>query len=186
MTDKRWETQLPYQEPDRNFDKVLEGACHCGRVKYWLSKDKPLASKYCHCGDCKVIHGAPFQWAAIFQKSDVAFQKGAESLRFYNSGLQSPEHKLPCKVSCSHCGTLIMDEGRNMVLLFPTLLSFQNEAQKKNFAVQYVISWDFGLNTTSNIACMCHLFYPQRVVDLPDGKPKWAGLDNKSELVDEV
>lgn len=79
-----------------------------------------------------------------------------------------------------------MDEGRNMVLLFPTLLSFQNEAQKKNFAVQYVISWDFGVDTMSNIACMCHLFYPQRVVDLPDGKPKWAGIDKKSELVDEV
>ncbi|KAM0256573.1 hypothetical protein ACHAQJ_004860 [Trichoderma viride] len=61
-----------------------------------------------------------------------------------------------------------MDEGRNMVLLFPTLLSFQNENQKKNFEIQ------------------CHIFYSQRVVDLPDGKPKWTGLDNKSELVDEI
>lgn len=54
-----------------------------------------------------------------------------------------------------------------MVLLFPTLLSFENEAQRKSFDVQ------------------CHLFYPQRVVDLPDGKPKWSGLDDKSELLDE-
>lgn len=57
MADKNWKTQPPYQEPDQNFNKALEGACHCGRVKYWLSQDKPLASKYCHCGDCKVIHG---------------------------------------------------------------------------------------------------------------------------------
>lgn len=27
-----------------------------------------------------------------------------------------------------------MDEGRNMILLFPTLIDFKNEADKKNFA----------------------------------------------------
>lgn len=31
----------------------------------------------------------------------------------------------------------------------------------------------------------CHIFYPQRVVDIPDGKPKWTGLDKKSELMDD-
>lgn len=82
--------------------------------------------------------GAPFQWAAIFHKSDMAFENGIENLRFYNSGSKSLEHELPCKVSCSQCGTLIMDEGRNMALLFPTLLLFQNETQKKKFEVQYV------------------------------------------------
>ncbi|KAH8122609.1 hypothetical protein ACSS6W_004369 [Trichoderma asperelloides] len=168
MSDQNWKTKPPYQKPDQSFNKVLQGACHCGQVKYWLSKDGPLASKYCHCNDCKVIHGAPFQWAAIFHKSDMAFENGMENLRFYNSGSKSLEHELPCKVSCSQCGTLIMDEGRNMALLFPTLLLFQNEGQKKKFEVQ------------------CHIFYPQRVIDLPDGKPKWAGLDGKSKLVGEI
>ena len=28
------------------------------------------------------------------------------------------------------------------------------------------------------------MFYPQRVVDVNDGKPKWTGLDEKSELMD--
>lgn len=32
----------------------------------------------------------------------------------------------------------------------------------------------------------CHIFYSQRVVDLPDGKPKWVGLDNGSELMKDV
>lgn len=32
----------------------------------------------------------------------------------------------------------------------------------------------------------CHIFYSQRVVDIPDGKPKWSKLDGKSELVDDV
>ncbi|KND89954.1 hypothetical protein TOPH_05365 [Tolypocladium ophioglossoides CBS 100239] len=173
MPGETWQTDPPYQQPDRPsveraaFRRKLRGACHCGRIVYWLSKDEPLASKYCHCNDCKVLHGAPFQWAAIFHKSDMAFQHGAAGLRFYNSATERAEHDLPCKVSCSHCGTLVMDEGRNMVLLFPTLLSLEDEKQRRNFEAQ------------------CHIFYPQRVVDIPDGKPKWAGLDTKSSLVGE-
>lgn len=116
----------------------------------------------------------------------MAFENGAENLRFYNSGSQSLEHGLPCKVSCSQCGTLIMDEGRNMALLFPTLLKFQNEAQKKNFEVQYVAPGIGFEDYISDSICRCHIFYPQRVVDLPDGKPKWAGLDGKSDLVPET
>lgn len=63
ISHQAWEAQPPYQQPDspsqqaRQFDKEMQGACHCGRIKFWLSKDKPLASKYCHCDDCKTIHG---------------------------------------------------------------------------------------------------------------------------------
>lgn len=28
-----------------------------------------------------------------------------------------------------------------------------------------------------------HMFYEKRVVDIPDGKPKWAGMSKKSELI---
>lgn len=79
-----------------------------------------------------------------------------------------------------------MDEGRNMVLLFPTLLSFQDKIQRQNFEVQYVAP-DIGFKDhVSDSTSRCHIFYPHRVVDIRDGKPKWAGLDHKSDLVEEV
>jgi hypothetical protein len=54
-----------------------------------------------------------------------------------------------------------MDEGRNMILLFPTLLEDINTKRgREAFKPQ------------------CHMFYPQRVVDLKDGVDKWSGLDN--------
>lgn len=46
----------PYQHVE-GFEKKLEGSCHCGRVKYWLKRDKPLDAKYCHCRGCQVLHG---------------------------------------------------------------------------------------------------------------------------------
>lgn len=61
-----------------------------------------------------------------------------------------------------------MDEGRNMILLFPTLIE--------------------GINTPEGreaFKAQCHMFYPQRVVDIKDGLPKFKGLSDESPLVDE-
>lgn len=61
-----------------------------------------------------------------------------------------------------------MDEGRNMILLFPTLIE--------------------GINTPEGrkaFETSCHMFYGQRVVDIKDGKPKWTRLSDQSDLMDE-
>lgn len=62
-----------------------------------------------------------------------------------------------------------MDEGRNMILLFPTLIE--------------------GINTPEGrkaFEAKCHMFYPQRVVDFrDDGIPKFAGMEGKSDLLDD-
>jgi len=50
-------------------------------------------------------------------------------------------------------------------LLFPTLIDFKNDADKKNFEPT------------------CHMFYPRRVLDINDGKPKWTGINDDSELI---
>ncbi|KAI1853178.1 hypothetical protein JX265_011459 [Neoarthrinium moseri] len=130
-TDQSWTQSPPYQPADGgdSFDKKHEGRC------------------------------APFQWAAIFHKEDMMFENGTKGLVFYNSADNTLEHDLPCKVSCAHCRTPIMDEGRRMVLLFPTLIKFNNQPQRDAFYPH------------------CHIFYSQRVVDIPDGTPKWDGLD---------
>ncbi|KAI1400821.1 Mss4-like protein [Hypoxylon fuscum] len=167
---EEWKTQPPYRSPRGNerFEKKWTAHCHCGRVTYWLSRDKPLAVKFCHCVDCQAIHGAPMQWAAIFHKEDLHFARGAEGLAFYHAPDRSTAHKLPCKVSCAYCHSPLMDEGRNMVLMFPGIIEFADAERKKLFDPQ------------------CHIFYSQRVVDFQDGKPKWSKLDGKSELMKEV
>lgn len=155
-----WAQKPPYRAPPEDFQPKLLGRCHCGQVKYLLRRDAPLASKFCHCDDCKSIHGlppnppqislesltklplgAPFQWAAIFHKTDMAFYHlDPTDLQFYNSmgegNGEEVKPPLPCKVRCSKCGTLLLDEGRNMVLLFPTTLRFPSEEARRKFDVQ--------------------------------------------------
>ncbi|KHN94017.1 Mss4-like protein [Metarhizium album ARSEF 1941] len=153
-----WRLKPPYKPPGggSQFQRAIRGSCHCKKVVYWIGSHRPLASKFCHCPDCQVMHGkasagrvllpgtdvsirekpgAPFQWAAIFQKSDVAFETGAEYLKFYHSATKETRHKLPCKVGCVFCGSHIMDEGRNTALVFPPLLSL-TAVQRQNFEVQ--------------------------------------------------
>ncbi|KAI0096009.1 Mss4-like protein [Nemania sp. FL0031] len=166
-----WQNRPPYRtttDTNASFQRRYKAHCHCGRVKYWLSRERPLAAKFCHCVDCQALHGAPFQWAAIFHKEDLHFENGARDLAFYHAPTRNASYELPVKVSCAYCHSPIMDEGRRMALMFPGIIQFENAEDKKLFDPQ------------------CHIFYSQRVVDLPDGKPKWAGLDNASELMEDV
>lgn len=57
-----WRDQPPYRTEGSNehATKHHEAQCNCGRIKYWLSREKPLASKYCHCTDCQSLHGNCF------------------------------------------------------------------------------------------------------------------------------
>ena len=157
MSHDDWKLQAPYKvhENDPNFRVRYEGSCHCGRVKFQLSREKPLASKFCHCSTCQKLHGksyivtrsfrpdvliiehctgAPFQWAAIFHKDDINFTHGHHDLGWYDSAEKTTKHKLPCKVGCAYCRSPIMDEGRNMILLFPTLINFKGNKDIDNFA----------------------------------------------------
>lgn len=130
-----WKQRAPYRvhEPNEHFDTKYEANCHCGRVKYQLSRREPLDSKLCHCTTCQTQHAAPFQWAAIFHKTDINFTNGHHELEWYDPTEKSIEHKLPCKVRCAYCHSPIMDEGRNMILLFPSLIHLKTDEDKAYF-----------------------------------------------------
>ncbi|MCJ1330763.1 hypothetical protein MMC10_007450 [Thelotrema lepadinum] len=149
---QEWKHNAPYRmhESNEHFDAVFDAECHCGRVQYSLSREVPLARS------C-------FQWAAILHKTDINFKHGHHDLVWYDPTEKTTRHKLPCKVSCAYCRTPIMDEGRNMILLFPTLIKFGSKEKRDKWAPT------------------CHMFYGQRVVDVKDGKPKYKGLDSEKE-----
>jgi hypothetical protein len=148
---------------DANFIVKYRASCYCKAVQIEVCAD-PVDAKICHCFTCQSLHGAPMQWAAIFHKHDVRITKGTDCLKYYNSEQSINDRILPCKVSCSLCGTPIADEGRRMWLAFPTL-------------------FDFGFPPKVPKAFMptCHIFYGSRVIDINDDLPKWSGHKNNSE-----
>lgn len=150
---------------DAGFIVKYRAACFCKAVRIEVSAD-PVDAKICHCRTCQSLHGAPMQWAAIFNKRDVRIERGVECLTFYNSEHAINERVLPCKVSCGLCGTPIADEGRRMWLAFPSLFDF-----------------GFPPEIPDAFKPTCHIFYGSRVIDINDGVPKWAGHKNHSKRV---
>jgi hypothetical protein len=123
----------PYsQRSAEEFGEVKWRAhCQCGQVSYKLRRERPMKAKFCHCRGCQVMHGAPFQWAAIFKKEDVLFDNGTKGLSFYASTERNTKYQTPTKVSCSVCRAPIMDEGRNMCLMFPQLIDFSHSPEEQ-------------------------------------------------------
>jgi hypothetical protein len=54
-----WKERPPYsiRSPNANARCLHEASCHCGTVKYQLSREIPLDSKLCHCTTCQTQHG---------------------------------------------------------------------------------------------------------------------------------
>ena len=201
-----WKEHPPYtiHSSNEEFKSLYDASCHCGKVKYQLSREAPLDSKICHCTTCQTQHGmlfplnllvvvlfsnlcpgAPFQWAAIFHKEDINFSHGHHDLEWYDPSTKKVQHKLPCKVRCSHCHSPIMDEGRNMILLFPTLIHFEGKEEMEKFKPKYVLINFISATLHLLIQDRCHMFYSERVIDIPDGLPKWTGLNGSSDLIED-
>lgn len=65
------------------------------------------------------------------------FEDGVVSdLAFYHAPTRSARHELPAKVSCAYCRSPIMDEGRNMALVFPGIIRFKSAEDRKLFDPQ--------------------------------------------------
>lgn len=128
-----WKHRPPYDRQSlEDFGPVkLRAFCQCRKVSYVLRREKPLEAKFCHCRRCQLMHGAPFQWAAIFHKQDVSFSSGSYGLNFYSSLPNTQEYHQPTKVSCSFCHTLIMDEEDKVCLLFPQLIEFEGSLEEQ-------------------------------------------------------
>ncbi|KAJ5323283.1 hypothetical protein N7476_001883 [Penicillium atrosanguineum] len=174
LSSEEWKHRSPYyiQSPHEFGEIKWRGHCQCRKISFSLKRDKPLNSKYCHCVGCQRMHGAPFQWAAIFHKNDISFDRGYSGLSFYSSAENSAKYHTPTKVACAYCRSPLMDEGRNTVLLFPSSIDFEG-------------SFDEQRSLRASFKPTSHIFYEQRVMDMPDGITKWSGMDEKSQRVDD-
>ncbi|KAI0050462.1 hypothetical protein FA95DRAFT_1536246 [Auriscalpium vulgare] len=150
------------------FTPKYVSECWCGNVKFEVHGD-PLDAKHCHCKQCQGLHGAPFQWAVIFPKTSVRLVRNENnSLHFFSTEKRKSEHHVPVKVSCDTCRSPLFDEGRQTVLAYPSSFHFP----------QGKVPTDFQPT--------CHIFYAERVLEVPDGIPKWEGHKGASRLMQEL
>ncbi|KAI5888684.1 uncharacterized protein SCHCODRAFT_02637391 [Schizophyllum commune H4-8] len=167
-----WRTQPPYAPAEGQKIAYYTVSCYCSRVEYTIYAERPLDSKFCHCTECQRLHGAPMQWAAIFHKTSLRFTPSSlPHLAFYHAPTDTQAHTLPCKVACAHCRAPLLDEGRNMLMVFPSLIYFHDPP--KDGSVDMLAK--SAAEKRKLFLPKCHIFYGSRVVDILDGKPKYRG-----------
>ncbi|CAO1622022.1 unnamed protein product [Sympodiomycopsis kandeliae] len=156
----------PYFWHSDEFQVKWTSSCWCGKVKFEYAGD-PIDAKHCHCTQCQRLHGAPFQYAALFHKTSVRMHKGCDPtfLDFYSTHRKHSEHDVPVKVSCTRCRSPLMDEGRNMIMAYPSSFNFPDGKVPSPFAPS------------------CHIFYKEAIIEIDDGVPKWSGHKDISELL---
>jgi len=69
-------------------------ACPCGQARLRIS-GVPFTQFYCHCGDCRRVHGAAYTPEAMFKARDVIVEGETIALTL----------KTTPRVSCARCGT---------------------------------------------------------------------------------
>jgi hypothetical protein len=63
---------------------LLCGSCHCQSVKFEVSGPVHRFT-YCHCPDCRKVHGTPFSSNLVVASSGFKITAGEESLADYQS-----------------------------------------------------------------------------------------------------
>lgn len=139
---EEWKHRPPYLiQSTREFGEAKwRGSCECQKISYSLRRG-PIKATFSHARSTQIMHGAPVEWTALFQKSDISFDKGCNGLSFSSS---SYDMSTSPRVSCSSCHTPIMHEGKGATcLIFPPLIRFEGSlderrSQRDLFKPKYV------------------------------------------------
>ena len=127
--------------------KNFESSCACGSVTVEIVGE-PAIMAYCHCDTCRSWLGAPIHAAALWPSDHVNIKQGADLLDVYERTPASLRH------FCKSCGAAVLIRHPQMGMTDIPAGSVK------------------GLQHAPTI----HVHYAERVMDVKDGLPKFAGM----------
>lgn len=141
--------------PGANADELAyAGACHCGATKVSVRATKAVGRSICHCATCRRLSGAPFLAQALFPADTVVVEHadGAEPWALDTS-------QAVRRFRCASCGS-------------PTHATLGTYALT---AVPLSMLVPDGARCPPELVPKVHLYYDERVLDIPDdGLPRYS------------
>jgi hypothetical protein len=73
---------LRIKEGDVVAERLLQGTCRCGAVRYEVA-DAFVYAANCHCSECRAATGSAFKSFAGIQREKLAITEGLQSLAIF-------------------------------------------------------------------------------------------------------
>lgn len=86
-------------------DRLLEGKCECGAVRYAVS-DSFLYASNCHCSNCRAGTGSAFKPFAGIEREKLSITEGGDKLLVFGDADEN-------HTRCGTCGSLLFSVVRN-------------------------------------------------------------------------
>ena len=92
---------------------ILEGSCHCKKVRFSVESYTPYPYMHCYCSICRKTAGGGGFSVNIMGQADTLKIEGEENLNIYRAEMPDPEAEAKTKTStmqrnfCKHCGSFL-------------------------------------------------------------------------------
>lgn len=136
-----------------------------------------VLSAYCHCSRCQRILGCPF--VATTHISPHVFSWSLPQSTISDLAevftIIGVKHRYRCKT----CGTNVasFNEAKNKWSVWTSTLDRAPNTESGG-ELGTITGWEWARPTD-------HIFYGTRMLDVPDGLPKWEGYAGQSAQIDE-
>ena len=138
---------------------IRKAGCLCGQVVLQVVGE-PFVMTYCHCESCRRWLGAPVHAGCLFPARNVQVERGADLLVVFERTIASGN----LRTFCSKCGAAV----------------FNDHPQIKMTDIPAVSIPDLVFKP------MLHSHYPERVLSMADGLPKYKDFDPRFGGSDET
>ena len=135
-----------------NIEKRYKLQCDCHAIQLEIT-GKPIVHAYCHCQDCRDLHGIPVYAVAAWNKERVKVLQGNEDLGQY----KYPGKEM-VRFFCEKCGSTLYNSNMYDWRAVP----------------QSLIRKCYAGELPAELASNKHFFYGERVVDIKDELPKYV------------
>lgn len=138
---------------------IHKAKCYCGAVE-WQVEGKPAVSGYCHCDTCKHWFATTMYAACIFKSSQFKVLKGDDKVKSLNTGEID-------RYWCTECGSRTYAINKKDGVCSLPFTQFEE------------VSCD---GFPSELGMGGHIFYEERIYDIPDGKAKICGMPKPKSM----
>ena len=132
--------------------------CFCGSVSILINSGaEPIGPSMCHCNTCRKLSGAPMMSNVLFMRDAVSL-RSTEGVEIDSTSNQETvttrTSKAVVRHRCAKCwGPVFAELGPKRAVVPAALFSPLPPTWKPSH----------------------HIYYDSRVLDMPDGTPKWRG-----------